>query len=187
MRVIVVTGPTPVVTWEEADRHLKLDGDTTQKAEVEAFIAAATQHLDGPNGWLGRAIGQQTLEARFDNFGCRRGLFLPFPPVVSITSLKYLDTNGTEQTIDPADYDDFGANLVPAPGFAWPSPQVRRECVRVRYVAGYAEVPAPIKAATLMIVGDLYKHRETVTSDTVNAVPMSATVANLLQPFRVFT
>lgn len=66
MRVIVVEPPKPVVTWEEADQHLKLDGDTSQKSFVEGLIAAATAHIDGPDGWLGRALGVQTLEAQVD-------------------------------------------------------------------------------------------------------------------------
>ena len=42
MRVVVVTPPVPVVTWEEAEQHLRLDGDVEQKPMVERLIAAAT-------------------------------------------------------------------------------------------------------------------------------------------------
>mgnify|MGYP003351478400 CR=1 FL=1 len=31
MRVVVITPPAPVVTWEEADQHLRLDGDDEQR------------------------------------------------------------------------------------------------------------------------------------------------------------
>ncbi len=185
MRVVVITPPAPVVAWAEADAHLKLDGNTDQQAEVEAMVAAATAHIDGPTGWLGRAIGVQTLEARFDGFDC--DLRLPFPPVSSVTSVKYLDGDGVEQTLAADLYDDFGGLLEPAFGGRWPTARRVREAVRVRYVAGYATLPHPIRAAILLMVGDLYRNRGEAVIGTISGqVAMSTTVTNLLAPFRVF-
>ena len=56
MRVFVVTPPEPVVSIDEAKDHLRVDGDG-EDALIEGLVAAATGHIDGPNGWLGRAIG----------------------------------------------------------------------------------------------------------------------------------
>jgi hypothetical protein len=83
MRVVVITPPAPLVTWPDADKHLKLDGDETDRDYVQGLIAAATGHIDGPGGWLNRALGEQTLEARFDGFGCvpgRRSWYAKQPP-----------------------------------------------------------------------------------------------------------
>lgn len=195
MRVRVITPPPPLVTWEEADARLKLDGDEAQKPFVEALIAAASGHVDGPGGCLGRAIGVQTLEARGECFW-PTGYRLLYPPHIDVESVEYLDGAGVMQTLDPARYELDDREIVPAYGTSWPGTRDARSAVRVRYRAGYvadpagdplvAKIPEPIRAAVLLLVGDLYRFRETVVvGATAAAVPMSATVNNLLAPFRV--
>jgi uncharacterized phiE125 gp8 family phage protein len=187
VRVFVITPPEPVISWQDVDAHLKLDGDVEQAALVEAHIAAATGHIDGPDGWLGRAIGVQTLEARCDTLTCGSCIRLPFPPVIELVSVSYLDATGVEQMADLEDFEVMGRDLV-ASGAEWPwlGGSTRREAVRIRYRAGYETIPAPIKAAILLMVGDLYRNRETVSAGAMTQVPMSTTVENLLSPFRVF-
>jgi hypothetical protein len=189
MRVRVVTPPSPIVLWADADKHLELAGDMDQKTRVEGLIATATAHIDGPGGWLGRSIGQQTLEAYVDSFACRT-IALPFREIVSVTSVKYTDASGVEQTVDSGDYALFGHLLEPAHGKVWPSPRTQREAVRIRYVAGYdSEDPAiaVIRGAILLMVGDLFKFRETTVTGTIaTKVPMSTTVENLLEPLRIY-
>lgn len=189
MRVVVVEPPAPVVTWEEADKHLKLDGDTSQQEEVEGFIAAATGHLDVEFGWLGRAIGVQTLEARFDIF-TGQVIALPFPPVIELVSIQYLGRDGVLRTADNADFELFDGMLEPAgSSWAWEGGSTRRNAVRVRYRAGYPALPPPIRAAILLMVGDLYRNRETTPPENVRPgkIPMSTTVDNLLEPIRIYT
>ncbi|TZG26502.1 head-tail connector protein [Sphingomonas montanisoli] len=199
MRARVVTPPQPVVTWEEARAHLRLDGDDEQLL-VEAMIAAATGHIDGPEGWLGRAIGVQTIEARFDCFeGCGNSLRLPFPPLIDLVSVKYLDGACGEQTADLEDFELFGDRIMPVTDvWAWVGCAVRPDAIRIRYRAGYvvdaesdplvAKLPASIRAAILLMTGDLYANRETVMiGASASAVPMSTTVESLLAPYRVFS
>lgn len=185
MRVVVVTPPTPVVSLDEAKLHLRVD-TSDEDDLIFGMVAAATAHIDGPSGWLGRAIGVQTLTAHFDNFGCG-GLILPFPPIVCVTSVQYLASPGVEQTVDAALYETMGGTLVPKHGQTWPASLWRREAVRVTYQAGYAEAPAPIRAAILLMVGDLFRNRETVALGTIAPpIAMSMTVEALLQPYRMF-
>jgi uncharacterized phiE125 gp8 family phage protein len=185
MRVFVVTPPASVITTDEAKAHLKVYSDD-EDALIEAFIAAATAHLDGPAGWLGRAIGLQTLEARFDTFECGT-LQLPYPPLVELVSVKYLDSDTVEQVAAPETYEIMGQMIVPIERGTWPTPLRRREAIRVRYQAGYENVPAPIRAAILLMVGDLYANRETtIGSSNSVTVPMSTTVENLLGLYRVW-
>lgn len=185
MRVFVVTPPLPVVNLEEAKRHLRVEGED-EDGLIQAYVAAATGHIDGPDGWLGRAIGEQMLEVRFDA-ACGGTVRLPFPPFVELVSVSYLDSDGIEQMADLGDLEAFGSDLAPARGgWPWASGSARREGVRVRYRAGYTVVPGPIRAAILLMVGDLYRNRETVAATSMTAVPMSTTVENLLAPFRVY-
>jgi len=196
MRVRLINPPAPIVTWEEADAHLKLDGDESQKPLVEALIAAATGHIDGPGGWLGRALGVQTLEARGEAFW-EPDWRLPYPPHIDLVSVKYLDTDGAQQTLGADAYLFDDRHLVPAYGTSWPAARNILGSVQVRYRAGYvadpeaeplvAAVPQEIKRAILLMVGDLHRFRETATVGTIGAdIPMSTTVENLLAPYRVF-
>jgi uncharacterized phiE125 gp8 family phage protein len=187
-RVVVVEAPAPIVTWAEANEHLKLDGDTSQQAHVEALIAAATAHIDGPDGWLGRAIGVQTLEFVTDGFG-HGPIALPCRPIIDITSISYLDGAGAWQQLDSAAYELRGDELGTAWGNSWPvtrSFRGRGDTVKVRYRAGYEQTPAPIRVAILLMVDDLYRHRGDVSSLNVTEVPMQATSSLLLQPYRVY-
>lgn len=179
MRVVVVTPPAPVVSYAEAVARLRLAGGTDEQADVEGMIAAATALIDGPDGWLGRAIGEQILEACFDRFPTCGTVMLPYPPVAGIVSVKYDDTDGNEQTVPSTDYRLAGARLVLRAGKAWPSVAAEVEAIRVRYDAGYETVPANIKSAILLMAGDQYRHRDT-------APELSRAAESLLTPLRVF-
>lgn len=184
MRVVVVTPPEPadVVSLDDAKLHLHVthnDEDTL----IPTYVAAAFGHIDGPKGWLGRCIGLQTLEARLDGFSCRT-IRLPYPEVISVQSVTYLDAAGDEQTTA---FQQYGDEIEPGLGLSWPLPQFGRETVRIRYTAGYQIVPEPIRAAILFMVGDMHAFRATAVAGGVAAVPMSATVENLLAPHRIYT
>ncbi len=184
MRVVVVTAPEPVVSTEEAKAHLRVN-HPDEDALIEAMVAAATAHIDGPEGWLGRAIGRQTLEARFDAFE-PFGQSLPCPPVISIVSVTYIDVNGVEQTLAPTAFDLFDCDITPAWASSWPSVRSQREAVRVRYEAGYTTLPKPLRAAILLMVSDLWSNRGTVSTVTASEIPLSTSVASLLSPYRVY-
>ncbi|MES2494632.1 MAG: hypothetical protein V4618_00830 [Pseudomonadota bacterium] len=198
MRVIVISPPDPVVTWEAADAHLELSGDTDQQTKVLGMIAAATGHIDGPDGWLGRALGVQTLEARFDAWEVGQGLCLPCPPVISIESVTWRNAQRQWVTADPANYELIDRSVDFDGASPWDGGHYGRESIRVRYRAGYVEdpeadplvakLPAPIRAAILLMLGDLYMNRETVAVGVSAAkVPMSTTVEDLLGPYRMFS
>lgn len=184
MRVVVVTPPDPVVDLERVKQHLEVEHDDRDDL-IAGMIAAATAHIDGPDGWLGRAIGVQTLETGFWSFDpC--GMRLPFPPVTEIVSVTYRDESGAEQTVPTDDIELFDDLIFPGWMKAWPNARPMRASVRVRYRAGYSTVPDPIIAAILLMVGDLWRNRDTVAALGAAKIPMSTTVENLLAPFRVY-
>lgn len=187
-RVVVITPPEPVVSLAEAKAHLRVD-DGAEDTLITALIAAAEQHIDGPTGWLGRAIGRQTLELRRCGFpSCGGWIALPFPSVVSITEVTYDDAAGASQTVLPENYRIYGEALALAPNAAWPATADNPESARIRYLTGYeaGKVPAPIVAAIKLIVGDLWRFRDSIVLGQVAEVPMSTTIAALLSPFRVW-
>ena len=188
MRTVVIEAPAPVVSWEEADSHIRLDGDLSQQTYVESLIEGVTAHLDGPDGWLGRAIGLQTLEARFHGAVSSR-VRLRYPPLIQLVSVKVLGSDGVEQEKDVADFRLAGEYLMMvSSSLAWPwaSEALQDEAIRVQYRAGFETPPAPIKLAILQMVADLYEQRETFGPASLATIPMPATAQLLLEPFRKF-
>jgi uncharacterized phiE125 gp8 family phage protein len=70
----------------------------------------------------------------------------------------------------------------------WPATADRPDAVRVTMTAGYggpADVPAPLRAAILLMTGDLYRFRESVAvGAAVAELPVSTSVGALIAPYR---
>lgn len=193
MAVRVISPPEPLAGLAEAKLHLRVDaGD--EDALITSFIEAASEHIDGPAAWLGRAIGIQTLEASHAGF-CERSIRLPCPPVLEIISVSYMNSAGASQTIDPADYSLSDDRLRYRDGFEFPA-TASCDAVRVRYKAGYAvrsgdggdwvqKTPAPIKVAVLMHIGLLYANRESAADSAYVLLPTGYEA--LLSPFRIWS
>lgn len=166
MRVLVVTPPEPFISLDEVKEFLRVD-HSDHDTLLGTHIGAACAELDGPTGWLGRAIGLQTLELRADDFSSDE-FDLPFPEIIDVTSVKYLDADGAEQTIDAADYELAGTLLRRAYDITWPSPRSHAEVVRIRYRAGYqTTVPDDLKSAAMLHVKVLYDQPEGADFDAL--------------------
>lgn len=205
MTVVVVTPPTvPLVSLDDAKRHLRVDDDDNDDFIV-GLVETARSWIDAPDGWLGRALMKQTLEWRIDSFWHRRrdqhalgndDIAIPFPPTIEIASIKYDDGDGVEQTLDPSLYRLVGggsarSRLVPAYGKSWPATRGQEEAVRIQFDAGYGEetddVPAAIRHAIMLLIGHLYENRETeVVGARAAAVELPTGASALLSPFMVF-
>ena len=184
--VVVETAPEPVVNLADAKQHLKVS-HSAEDALITGMVAAATQTIDGPAGWLGRAIGVQTLVASLPTWAVAASFRLPYPPLIDVESITYRDAKRQTVTIDPDSYEVIDG-LVEAIGAAsWAPARAGKNGLRVRYRAGYEEVPAPIRVAILMMVGDLYRNRETIAAVAMTKVPMAPTVEALLNPFRIYS
>ena len=169
------------VTLVEAKAFLNVttaDDDTL----ITSLIAAARAEIDGEDGWLGRALVTQTWDLLLDRFpgGSLRNpwsaIFAPLPPLQSVTSLKYLDTAGVEQTLATAKYTvdakSEPGRIVPAYGESWPSTRDVPNAVTLRFVAGYgaaAAVAEPLKRWIKSRVATLYGFREPVVVGTITS------------------
>jgi len=185
--LIPVTAAEPIVTLEDAKAHLRVDfGD--DDAYITTLIGVASTAVAER---LERTLGLRTWDLRLDSEDVRCGfdIRLPGPPLVEVVSVKYRDTAGSEQTLAPDRYQVFGINaphgggLKLKSGSFWPSMSYGPEAVMVRYRAGYAEVPEPIKHAVLLTVGHLFAQR----GEMVNANLMEEpAIKALLAPYRVY-
>lgn len=85
MSVIVITPPPIVVTAEEA----RAAGVFTAEDDddyVETMLEIAQSEIDGPDGWLGRSIGEQVLQITLPGCSDVRVDCLPYRPVTAIVS-----------------------------------------------------------------------------------------------------
>jgi uncharacterized phiE125 gp8 family phage protein len=161
---------------------------TNKDTLITSLIAAATAHVDGWTGVLGRCLVTQSWQQDFDCFAyCLR---LPLVPVASIASVKYDDPDDVEQTVSASNYqlleDELGAYVRFPSTFSFPNLHIEPPRVRVAYVAGYgaaSAVPDAIKQAMLLMIRSWFDNPSaTVVGLPVQAMPMA--VDALLAPFR---
>ena len=195
---VVVQPDAEPITIEECRAHLRLDAEGSppehpDDALVLAMLSAAREYAEVVTG---RSLVARTVELALDEFPLC-GIELPHYPVVSVDSVKYIDTDGVEQTLaeDGYTFDDYGyqQRVVQAFEASWPTTRCVPNAVKVRYVVGHSmpgdspqvyPLPEPIRAAMLLTLGHLYENREgSVVGVSVNALPLG--VASLLQPYRV--
>jgi uncharacterized phiE125 gp8 family phage protein len=209
MTLTLIAAPTNLVlTLAEVKAHLRVeDTANDEDALIISLLRAVHERFDGRDGILGRALITQTWELTLDAFPSTRSqalgyrgpgfaadaIVMPLPPLVSVTSIKYTDTAGTEQTFSSASYTvditSQPARIVPVYGETWPSTRGEINAVRVRFVAGYGAdwnaVPVPIKQAMLLVVAHWYEHREDVLVGVpASQLPMGAEA--LLLPYQVW-
>lgn len=118
-------------------------------SQLAIIIPALRRHVEGR---LGRRLINQTVELVLDRFPAAE-IDLQLPSVSSIVSVKYLDANGTEQTLASNAYAldaaSYTAWLMLAYGQQWPETIDAANAVRVRFVVGYgaeaAAVPEDIR------------------------------------------
>ena len=112
------------------------------------------------------------------------------PPVLSVTSIKYLDTAGVQQTLDSSLYlvDTVACCVVPAYGQSWPSLYPVSQPVTVRISCGYgataASVPGTIKSAMLLLIAHWYENREAAQGSSMAVTSIPIGVDALLAPYR---
>jgi uncharacterized phiE125 gp8 family phage protein len=138
---------------------------------IGALIDVAIAHLDGPEGYLRRALCTQTWKtyrADFPRTYPRAPWRLPAPPLQTVTAIQHIDRDGATQTVDASTYivvaPHGGAGYIQLKdGETWPADvEDRADAISVEFVAGYgvaASVPKPIVQAMLLLIGEWYSNR----------------------------
>lgn len=193
MSYTVITPATlKALTVQEVKDYLRVDSDA-EDTLLEVLISAATEMAES---YLGRFLLTTVIEEFYDFFpvyktgvdpfrGDRNIIYLSRGPVQSLASVKYIDGNGDEQTVSSSDYR---TDLVSEPGrifpdYGWYGTKDTVNAVIVRYTCGYtqaSDVPANIKMAMLLMIGEMYEKRV----DSVHRLPTASEY--LLNPYRVF-
>lgn len=190
MALTLVTPPgAEPVSLAEAKEHLRITSAREDNL-ITTYLKAARQYIDGKDGVLNRALITQTWDWTLDAFpkNCGESLRVPLPPLQSVTSIKYLDTQTppVEQTWASTDYTVDAktepAWIAPAIGKVYPSTASVFNAITVRFVAGYGtlatDVPEPMRLAIKAAVAYFSEHRD-------EGSEMPGWMWYLLAPYRV--
>lgn len=153
---------------------------------IEQLIQDATDYIEGPNG-IGVALGAQEWRYRLDGFP---GVIeIPLSPVASVEVVKYVDTEGAEQTLAAdqykADVDSKPARIAPAINKSWPSTAHEINAVTVEFTAGYNPVPGDLRRAIALLAAYWYDNRSAVHIGSGSAQEMPFAVDAILNRYRV--
>jgi uncharacterized phiE125 gp8 family phage protein len=193
-RPVLITPPEILpVSVAEMKLHLRIEPSVTVEDElVTALTAAATSHLVGWTGLLGRCLVEQLWRQDYASVGGR--MCLPLGPVIEV-----IEVAGADGTLDAGDYslitDGGGRSFVElASGVSVSG------AVSVTYRAGYPTVPAEagppevparstvpedIKAAIKLFVGAWYENREESIIGTIGAqLPETVATSAILAKYR---
>lgn len=199
--VKLVTAPTvEPITLDEAKAHLRVSW-TNEDALITTLISAARRLAEViasevfvtstydiiedafpiNSGYVNRAMRASAASFQGGFYSTPISAFFPSSvgiytvpkrPLQSVTSITYLDTSGTLQTLSPSVYTvatGSPGRIAPAFGQIWPVTLPQIGAVTYRVVCGNgntaASVSDNVKAALKLLVGHLYVNREAVSQD----------------------
>ncbi len=201
---------TSVYADNVADASLGVQAPVTNTTADPAYaqwITAARQYVER---FTHRALITQTWDLQLDGFpltwstvqiDARQvdggAIWVPKPPLVSVTSVSYVDTNGVTQVWAPTNYTVDApqgetarmGRVVPAWSIYYPVTRTVPNAATVRFVAGYgsaAAVPSAMKSAMKLLIGNWYLNREAgeIIRGSADVLPFG--VDALLWPFKAF-
>lgn len=169
------------VPLDVAKAHLRTTA-ADDDALIAGYVATARELVEEMTN---RALMAQTWTLKIDRFpvSSSQVLELPGGRVLSVTSIKYLDGDGVEQTWASSNYSVDTAHEPGRVGLAysasWPSHRDWDLPITVVYSVGYgadpADVPESLRTAVQMIAAELYENREeSVIGVSVADVPVGA-------------
>lgn len=157
---------------------LRMDtSDTSEDAILQLLVDQAVSMFE--------AISKRTLMN--STFITYRNNFYRFnelrkSKLVSITSVKYIDSDSVEQTIASSNYytnssPDY-SNLIFNKDYSYPDLESRADAVNITFVAGLsattALVPSDIQMALMEHVAFLYENRGDCACDDYTSIPAQA-------------
>lgn len=175
----IVPPTSEPITVAEAKQQLRIthsDEDTL----IESYITAAREWAET---FLNRTLVKSTWKYQTDTFPYCLGVGemfglgfrLPRPPLLSVSSITYIDLAGTEQTLSTSIYD---VDHYDEPGIVslaylqlWPITQSVRNAITITYLAGYGgqtktllDLASVVAGQTITINGIAFTAHATTTT-----------------------
>jgi uncharacterized phiE125 gp8 family phage protein len=190
----LITAPAiEPITLEEAQTHLKVNGEDDY---LTSLIITARMMVER---YLNRSLLLQTWKAYASCWHVK--MCLPYPPLLSVTSVKYYDVDGVLRTLTVN--TEYWVNTADQPGnvqtvydFSPPELQYGRpNSIEIEYTAGYratgtdtekrTAVPAQIKHAMKVLMTDLHEHRgQYVIGNQAHKLP--GFVIDLIHTYKIY-
>ena len=158
------------LTVAEAQTHLRIDGDATY---LTMLIAAARTQCEA---FTCRTMVSTVYEQYFDDFEYE-SFNLYWGPVISVSGIQYFDEYDNLQTLAASAYHVDNvmdrARIMLDEDADWPDTEDKPNAIKITYTAGYANaaaVPAQLKYAMLLMIGEMYERRENHVKNLPTAV-----------------
>lgn len=192
MSLKLITAPALALDLAQTKLDIRAQTGSVEDALITRLIRGAAARGEHETG---RAFMDQEWELIIDAFPDAE-IRLDKPPVTSITSVKYIDASGTQQTLLSTAYaldaDKLPGYLFPALNTSWPATLDVANAVRVRFKCGYATTPALLAEAApglpdwlLVQVQTLYENRDLIELAKADAMA-GCYGAELLAPYRTW-
>jgi uncharacterized phiE125 gp8 family phage protein len=178
------------VLLEDAKLHLRVK-HTSEDSLIQRQIRLAREYVEAVSH---RQLIDATWTLYLDAFPAI--IYPPLPPLSSVSSLKYYDTDNTLQTLTEntdftVDIRNEPARIEPEYGTSWPSTRDRFNAIQLTYVAGYGtagtDCPEWAIQAIMLLLANWYENREPIIVGAMsNEVAKSVNDLLLLDPIWKF-
>lgn len=188
---ITIEPTTEPITTAEAKAHLRVDF-SDEDTYIDTLIVTARKYCEA---YCNRVFITQTWRQNLSEW--TNPIQLKVNPVVSVTSLKYYDTNESQQTITDSsanyqkDLNSDVAKIYEGLTNAFPAIGDTINPIEIITVCGYgaaSDVPDDIKHAIKLMVSHLYENRDMVNvplNNQASDIPMPMAVKYLLTRYRI--
>jgi uncharacterized phiE125 gp8 family phage protein len=213
MGLRLITAPTDEpITLEQAKSHLRVAHesdddyiagliedarayveDETQRALITQTLEYTVDWLDAPRAFDGSVLTAPTRPTV---------IYLPRPPLQSVSYFNYLDADGAEQSFystlaspqitsslvvdNKSDWRQ--ARLVPVNSGTWPALLDQANAVTIRYIAGYGAsgeyVPRPLIRAIYLMIAHFYENREPINIGNITT-ELAFSVQALMAKYKI--
>lgn len=168
----------PLLIEAVRDDHLRAPNGTAEDDYIAGLMATSLRMAERVTN---RSLLPTSWRQVMDRFPYE--IVLQRPPLMTVTSIVYVDPDGVEQTLAGGSPEAFWVSaplgpkapkgrLRPLYGTSWPATRCQPDAVRVTFTGGYplgadgiADIPEDITHGRLLVIGELYKQR----SESVHA------------------
>lgn len=185
------------ISRAQAKEWLRVDSDITdQDAVIDMLIQGMREYAENLTGRTFIRRTFQLVTECVQLVDGRNGFVLPYPPLISVEQITYIDTDGTVTVLDSSDYD---VHTWREPGIVvegwnatWPSYRREPDAWRVSFTAGYSPgspddaaghrevLPANLKLWMQARLATLYEQREQLITGTITEMIPHALADGLL-------
>lgn len=184
------------VSLAEARRWFRIDDDDPAVATHNLVLGLLLKAMrEDAENLTHRAFISRQYRLTLDDWprDCDYGakILLPFPPLISVDSFKYRDTDGVLQTLATDQYTVYEEYepgfIIPAWQVVWPTIRKLPDAIQITFTAGYAPgspsdeasnqevMPAKLKLWMEAKANTLHEFREQILAGNVMPIPRNFT------------